>query len=454
LQRDGYAYLYEASHTTPIGFRPFLYSLVVLKPLLAFHSLMVVVVAQHVAALALGLTLYVLLRHLRVGGVLAAAGAAPVLLDGYQIDIEHYILTETFFEVVVVAAIVLLIWRARPSAAVVATAGVVLGLSALTRFVGITLIAPALIYVVLARLGWLRAMVLAAGFALPLVVFSWFFRTTPGGFGLLDRNGMFLYGRVAAFADCSKTPVPSNEKKLCIKTPPSRRGARYRSGFFRLNTPVASLRSERANQLMLRFSERMIRHQPWDYGKLVTSDFLRFFDSKPPPAREPYVAQWRFVSRLKDANPRPYVVARGGSPPRKIDRRRFHIARRLAGLLLTYQDAVYTYGPLLAVLLALGLIGAVVGAPPSSGRGLRPECALLALSALALLVGSVAATVYHFRYAIPALPLAGPAGALGASVLWRRYAERRARDESAVEPPASAQEDSGVTGALPSQSTP
>ncbi len=62
------------------------------------------------------------------------------------------------------------------------------------------------------------------------------------------------------------------------------------------------------------------------------------------------------------------------------------------------------------------------------GRGAgrtRSACFLFAVTGLALLLAPVMTTVYHFRYVLPALPLLGPAGALGLSVLLDRLRARR-----------------------------
>lgn len=431
LQRDTYAYLQQALEPAPGGFRPALYPLI-LKGLLVFDNLVVVTVIQHLAGLGIGLLLYLLLRRVGVGASLAAVGSAPILLDAYQIDIEHFVLTEAFFESFIVVALALIMWNKRPSIPSAAVAGILLAFSGLTRFVGVGLIAPALLYVLIRRMGWLRGAALVVGFALPLVVHASWSGVGGEGLGLTNRNGYFLYGRVASFADCTGMQLREEIRRFCFETPPSERGPNY--GFFTLDVP--RFEDERqGNALLLEFSTTMIRRQPLDYARAVATDLLRFFDPSAPIEREPFVKRWRFVSSLEEADPHPFVVRRGGSPPRisGVDQE-FRIDRPLANKLLAYQDVFYVYGPLLALMLVLGTIGSLVGAPIRGGD-LRAECALLTLSALALLLPPVMATVYHFRYTIPALALAGPAGALGAAVLWARYSDMRAaRSEPRQEP--------------------
>ena len=68
-------------------------------------------------------------------------------------------------------------------------------------------------------------------------------------------------------------------------------------------------------------------------------------------------------------------------------------------------------------MILLGTIGAII--VHRDGRDNRLVAALFSVSALALLVGAVMTTVFHFRYAIPVLPLVGPAAAIGVDALWR-----------------------------------
>jgi hypothetical protein len=411
LQRDTYTYLNLALDPGFEGFRPGVYPLI-LKGLLPFENLIVVTTLQHVAGLGIGLLLYLLLRRLKVGPSLAAMGVAPVLLDAYQIDIEQFILTEAFFETFIVAAVALLVWKTQPSLLAVAGSGLLLALSGLTRFVGLGLIVVAVVYILLRRLGWTHVLALLLGFVLPYAAFTTF--QGNEGAGLTSRNGFFLYGRVSSFADCRGIELRPELERLCFDTPPSERGPSY--GFYELELPRFESK-QRGNALLLEFSRKMIRNQPLDYARVVTTDTLRSFHWEAPLDREPFVKRWRFVRSVGEADPVRFVRVRDANPPSELGlTQRFRINRPLADRLLTYQDYVYTYGPLIALLIVLGGIGSILGLR-SDPRNLRAESALFTLGALVLLILPVAATVWHFRYLLPSLPLAGPAGALGATVL-------------------------------------
>jgi hypothetical protein len=100
-------------------------------------------------------------------------------------------------------------------------------------------------------------------------------------------------------------------------------------------------------------------------------------------------------------------------------------ARPAADILRSYQlGGGFTPGPLYAVLLALGVLGALSGwrrrraAAGPLPPGLAGACALVTLAAAVLLGGSDAFE-FSWRYQLPALVTLVPAGVLGLSVLFR-----------------------------------
>ncbi|MFN2490534.1 MAG: hypothetical protein ABR529_12510 [Actinomycetota bacterium] len=425
LQRDTYTYLSLAvrSIETAPGFRPPLYPWLFVKPLLVADSLLVVAVTQHIVGMAMSAALYAAMRRLDVPPVPAALGVAPLLLDAYQINIEHYLLAETFFQGLLVCAFTLLVWWARPALPVVGLAGLLLGLAALSRFVGIALLLPALAYIALVGMGWRRAGILLVTFALPLAGYSVWFKGSSDTLGVTDRNGFFLYGRVGSFADCPRFFVPVELRRFCFDLPPSERGSNF--GFFSLQNAAELQRLPGVNGLLLEFSRRAILGQPVGYAQAVWGDFMRFFSTSPPPAREPYVRRWRFPRELADADPHPFVVRHGGSAPSRLGFQSFGIDPWGARRLRAYGAIFYTPGPLLGLLLLLGIAGSAVGTGDARRRGLRGACLLFSSGGLLLLLFPVMITVYHFRYVLSALPLLGPAGALGATAIVGRA--RRSR---------------------------
>src|SRR5579862_6284958 len=85
---------------------------VFLKILEPFHSYALITILQHLMGLAVGVMIYALARH-RFGAPawLATLAAVPVLYDGYEIQLEHLILSDTPFLFVLVLGTTLLLWN-------------------------------------------------------------------------------------------------------------------------------------------------------------------------------------------------------------------------------------------------------------------------------------------------------------------------------------------------------
>jgi hypothetical protein len=198
------------------------------------------------------------LRRLGVGPWGGALGAAPILLDGYQLSIEHYLLSEALFQALVVGGLALLLWGPRPALAATAVAGILLGLSTVTRFVGGVVIVAALVYCVVARVGWARIGTLVAAFLVPLAAYSAWYESALGTYGITNRNGFFLYGRVSSFADCSKIDPPPNLRRFCLDKPPAERERNF--GIFALSSVDLGelVRSKDANARLFDFSRAAI----------------------------------------------------------------------------------------------------------------------------------------------------------------------------------------------------
>src|SRR6202020_2691378 len=108
------------------------YRALVLAPVTWLGNLAVVAGLQHLIGLAM----------------------APVLLDAYQLQMEQTIMPDVAFEALIVAGLVILAWKPRPSPVAIAVAGFILGASATIRQVGEFLVVPALLFCVLAARGW------------------------------------------------------------------------------------------------------------------------------------------------------------------------------------------------------------------------------------------------------------------------------------------------------------
>jgi hypothetical protein len=405
---DAYQYLSRAvSMSVEQSYHPFLYS-VLLKPF-TFGSLAWLAAVQHLAGIATGILIYLALTRFGLSRWLAALGAAPILLDGYQIALEHQPLTEPFFELLGVAGLVLAAWSTQPRLATVSAGGFLLGLSVLIRFAGFALLPAAVVFLLTRRVGWTRLAALVASFLIPLLGYAVWFQTQTGTFGLTNRNGFYLYGRVADFASCRDVEVPARERVFCpenLKHKPGR-------GLFNAGLPASIRQDPTYNHLAESFARRMIVAKPGSFTLAVVSDMGKFF--LPAPSEES--DRW-LVARDLTARDQRRV-------PNGIEAH-FRLRPRPAAALRAWQQVVWLHGPLLAVLLLLGLAGAIV-AWSRTRRRYGPESLLFTAAAFGLLLFPTIFAVYHFRYYVPAIPFAGAAGAIGAATLleWRRGRQHR-----------------------------
>ena len=171
LYIDSYVYLANLHRLDPTGDYPIGYPLF-LRPLLWLGNLAVVAAIQHLLGLAMGVTIYLLLQRWGVRRWLAALAAAPVLLDAYQVQIEHNLMADTLFMAMLVAVVAVLTWRPRPGFVAAAVAGLLLGAAVVVRLVGEPLVLIAILFVAVAGSGrWRRlglAAAVAACFAVPV----------------------------------------------------------------------------------------------------------------------------------------------------------------------------------------------------------------------------------------------------------------------------------------------
>ena len=411
---DAYAYLYRSITMSPVdSFHPFLYS-VLIKPLILTGDVTWVTLVQHLAALAMAVLVYLLLSRLGLGPVAAALAAAPVLLDGFQLDIEHQILSEAFFQLFIVSALVILAWNVRPRIPAAAAVGILIGLSSLIRFAGLVVILAAVAYGLLRRMGWIRVAVLVGGFLLTLTVYGVWFQSQTGTFGITNRNGFFLYGRVVAFADCRQVTVPDDLRVFCPRHPGQTSGG----GLFRSGLPDRIRKDPAFNSKAMEFSRRMILAKPGAYVAAVLSDFTKYFRVGQPSDSK----MWRFPMILTNRDQR--------RVPLGIEAH-FRLNTGLAGFLRRYQSLLWVYGPMLGVLLVLGVAGGGFGLVRGGLRTLAPEAWLFTVAAVGLLIFAPVFAVYHFRYVLPAIPLTGPAAVLGVAAAMARH-RREQKDDVLV----------------------
>ena len=411
----------EPSPLRPIGYPAFL------KLLPTDWELAVVPAVQHMFGLLIALLLYIVLVRLGVPKTWSALATAPVLLDGYQLNIEQYILSEPLFELLLVSALVLLLWRRRPEVPPAAAAGLLLALALLTRANALLVVIPALLALVFMRARWTRPAALAVAFLVPVFSYATWYESVNGYYGLNGYGGQFLYARVAQFADCDGLELPARELVLCEDTPRDERPTI--DEYMWDNDDLPALRREARGGRAPRGGGRRLRapgHRPpavrlrRGRGRGLP---LRVLAGEDPPRSRP--------ARCRAGSSRSTSRSIASRTPREILRADGYdhgvADGTLAPFLRTYQRFVYTYGPLLAIALVLGLLGAF-GVGRARRSGLRTATFLFTFTALAVYLPSVAVSQFTWRYQLPLLVLLPPAGVLGLAALTGRTASQEARE--------------------------
>ena len=422
---DSYAYIVAAERLQPPNDRPFGYSFV-LRIVSYFGDLGLLVAMQHLAGLAIAVLLYVVVLRRGAPRWLAALVATPLLLDGYLLQIEHNVLSETMFASLLLGA-VLVVTREHLTLGWAVAGGTLLAAAALTRTVAIPIAALFIGYLLIRRLGLKVVAGFALALAIPVLGYMAWFSTTYGSFGTTDSSGRFLYGRVAVFADCSKATLTATEASLCDNAPPA---ARPNANFYvwSSDSPVRGLDLSGAatDDVASSFSRKVILSQPLTYARYVGTDVGHYFmPGKYLTRVDSPLSAWQFPTSFASRSASTSLAHNdlAGNPVKP------GIAEGPATFLRGYQSVVYTQGPILLLGLVLGL---VAGWIDRSRR--RWDGPFVALVGLSVLVIPSATVMFDYRYGLPAIPLLMLSGGIGATALLQRRAARALAAEQAGDP--------------------
>ncbi|MFD0468751.1 hypothetical protein ACFQ0B_10855 [Nonomuraea thailandensis] len=346
-------------------------------------------VLQHLLMLALAVALYALLRRRGLPGWGAALLVTPLLYDEFLILLEHMIMADAVFVVLVSAAIALIVWRVTPATA--AVGGMLLGLAGITRTVGLPLLLLTAAYLLVRRYGWRPLVALLVAGTIPLGAYATWMKVEKGKFGLTEADGNFLWSRTMSFADCAVIKPPERLSVLCPGMPVEQRPYPphwlWESFSPLLKVPGTANR----NQLAGEFARQAILAQPGAYLGAVATDLKQLLrwertavDEKTPyklPASErPISESVRGVAESYEAGP---AATRVVEP--------------YAGWLRAYQRFGYVPFPLLMLALVGTLAAALVRR--------RWDALLPGLAALALVASPPFLAAFDVRYVIPAIPL-------------------------------------------------
>ncbi len=419
---DSFAYLGVALHPAPYDVRPVGYSFF-LQALQPLHSLAAVAAVQHLVGLGVGVAVYLLLRRLAVPRGLATAGAAPVLLDAYQLQLEQLLMAETLTLGLVAGALGLLVWPDRPSRAACAWAGLLLALAVLTRSAAVVVTAPALLYLLVRRAGAVRLALAALAFVVPLHLNTGWFWAVHGERSLTASDGFFLYGRVMTWASCGQLDLPAADV-VCDERPVDERpGVEWY--VWHPESPAFDLPGTRVeqNEVLRDFAVGVVREQPLGYAQAVLADLGRLVD----PVRRALPSEFTRANYLFSRPPRelpPAAVADALRYQEGEGDVRTRPVPLLAPALAAYQAVAYVPSPLYVVAALVAAAGVVRGRSRGSDDRRRAVAALLLLSGSGQVLLRIAVQGFDYRYELPALPLLAAAAALGVQLL----RERRAAD--------------------------
>ncbi|GAA0520921.1 glycosyl transferase [Saccharopolyspora subtropica] len=426
LYIDSFRYLDDVGAFFPGGLNPVGYE-VFLWPLLAVGNLTLVVAVQHLLGLGLGVGSYALLQRLGVRSWIAAVAAAPVLLDAYQLQIEHNIMSDLLFQVLLLAAIGVLTWWGPPGPKLAALAGVVLAAAVVVRLVGVTLVIPAALFVLLAagrrpRDGWRRRLVataaLGGAFVAGVFGYALYHLACTGALGIGGSHGGALYGRAAVVADCEHLDLTPEERLVCPAEPfeqRQRNGIDFYIHFWHVHDNVEQFLPEDMDVATAQgsFTRKVLLHQPLDMVGGMVEDFGKgFAPTRTQTPGDVPLDRWQFQVRYPMYAPDWYVTEWA----ELYDDGQLSVDSDLAGFLRAYQlGGGYTPGTALGGALLLAAL-AVLGVGRARRSGLRAVCLLPAGLATTVLA-TAAAMEFSWRYQLPGLLLIPLAGALGVTAL-------------------------------------
>jgi 4-amino-4-deoxy-L-arabinose transferase-like glycosyltransferase len=410
-----YAHNFAHGHWTVDDQRQSGYSILII-PTLIMNDLWLIPLVQHLAGLATAVLVYAVPVHLGARRWLAALATIPVLFDPLQLIGEQYVLTDVWTNLLILAALAILVWqRERVTWKAAALCGLLLGLAVTFRDQDLIMIVPAAIYLAVVikpgRQLLKRMAALLGCFAIPVAGYLGWFDASHGQWNFTTFSGAFLYGRVADFADCTGLTLPAYERPLCPAQPVSQRVA----DFYTWNPAspqwtFAPPPGKSRDSVVRDFSLRILRHQPLAYAEAVGRDFSYGFSPVRGAGPEHYPSTYlQFHTSIKpDTQANASLAKLGIKPPKSRP--------GLAAFLQGYGRWFYIPGPVLAAGLLIGLAGAVAGLV-TRRRGAGPAGLLFSIGTIAILIPPAVFATFDWRYQLPQLTLIPVAAVLGVTTI-------------------------------------
>ncbi|WP_146607600.1 phospholipid carrier-dependent glycosyltransferase [Spongiactinospora gelatinilytica] len=397
---DSFTYLNAAMQFRPeSGWQPGGYPLF-LWLLWPFHSVTVVVIVQHALGLTIGLLIYAMLRRRGARPWIAVMATVPVFFDASYLRLEHAVLSDTLFIFLLTLAVTTALWHPDVTIKAAVLAGTFLACASVVRTIGLGLIPLFLLWLLVRRGGWKRALAMAVAAAIPLLAHGAWYAHNYGSFSLLagGNSGVLLWARTMTFADCTRIRPPDDERRLCPNSAVQDAASEY---VWDPHSAINRYSGPSKNELALSFAIRAIATQPLDYILHIIKDTSIAF-------------AWTPIAHPKRVTPA-YGFAEGSWPipqnPLLDDVREKYdnsigVLRSVdpyASFVVRYQYVAYMHGPLKAAIFLLGAYGLIRR---------RKDVTIAWFMAAFLLVGPVAVLDFDHRYVLPAIPIACIAAAL------------------------------------------
>lgn len=439
---DTLKYLYDSwPGSDPVGYK------IPLKLILLVGDLGTVEVIQHLLGIGIAVALYVTMVRRGVPRWLSALAIAPVLFDAYQLNVESMIMPDIWFEALVAAGIVVLLWKPALTVRMGLAGGALLGASTGVRQVGEVLIVPALIFVVALGGGWRKigqnALAVTCAFALAVLLYLSADYQLAGHFYISRSSASLTYGRMASVADCQTLRLPKIEQPLCPTKAQQAMGPDKLD--HALNSPLRTFETQMAanpaqpnagDRLVSKFNRAVETQQPLRVISGILHDSVKLFalTRTTSPGDTPIV-RWQFQRHFPTVGYGPWISVRdnriwlmlgslqnstvvplnpayGGAP---------QVNRPIAAFLRYYQlHGGFTPGPVFLVSLLAGLAGAVIAflrRRRFAGARQAALASLLFFATGVLVLGVSDLFEFTWRYQIPALVTLPPAGALGVAAI-------------------------------------
>jgi len=477
---DSYVYVGAALRPQPNLSKSTGYS-IFLRALLPFHSFTLVTVVQHLMGLAVAVMIYVLLRRNNVSKIWSTAATLPVLLDGYMIEDEHLIMAEALFTFLLMLAMLLMLWRRDMKWWTAIIAGLLVGYAVTVRTEGAVVLVLFPLFLLIRGWmthgwkhlsGWLAAILMAVGCVIPVGAYMSWFHSRTGHYGVSEATGFYLWGRVSSFANCAVIKPTGNEAIVCPTQPISQRTPPgnwiWHAPPFHGTAvnPIGSPVTPANNQLLTDFAIHAVEAQPLGYVKAVVKDTLLSFGFPRiayPGAGTTYYYSFHLHYKTATQNllpPNNHVWIKGGTAYQDWlsygHQAPGRVIKVFAAPIAVYQRLVFTYGPLLALILIVGLGGLFSLRRGRRLRDIRLRWAprgtsmLPWVTAVALLITPIAIADFDYRYLLPVIPFACLAAGLGFAPAKRRTDPQDGPEDQS---PVLAQEiDSGATSGVPTSS--